>query len=77
MKAELPDASAYAKKCARACVCGVGGGKYVCAHVSGTPAGLWKHTWVFRVEVSTLRHRHGSHTPWHIPLRSDKRCVCV
>lgn len=40
-----------------------------CTHVSGTPAGLWKHTWVFHGEVAVLHHMLGSHTPWHIPLR--------
>lgn len=58
------------KKKVWACMCD-------CTHVSGTPAGLWEHTWVFHGEVAVLHHMLGSHTPWHIPLRSDKKCVCV
>ena len=46
-------------------------------HITGIPASLWKDTWVFQVEVYTLHHRYDSHAHWHIPLRSDKRCVCV
>lgn len=32
-------------------------------------------TRVFHVEVTMCCHRHGRHTSWHTPLRSDKRCV--
>lgn len=41
----------------------------MCIRFTGTPAGLW----VFRV----FRHKHGGHTPWRIPLRSDRMCVSV